>query len=459
MRNFRIWSFIAILAVMFLGYSCDKDEEITPTPEPTPIKPEKPKTTLVDVTVNLVYTEGFKAKEDVTIKARSGSGVEFKGKTNNAGSVKFKLPLGAYEFTATDMRTKDKKYVAFNGLLSKTIKEAATLSLEMQGSPRSQLILKEVYFGGCPKDDNPKRSYSFDSYIKLYNNSPEPVDLQNLCVGSLQSNSYFMKYDIKEGETEPFWFKTDWTPTSVGYFYFPNATVLEPFKSMTVAVNGAIDHSQVHSQSVNLSSAENYVMYDIEKFDNKYYYPAPSASIPANHYLKAAKFPNVPNNAWSAPVSCPDLFLFYPEKTPDDYANDNMNFNYWKDNKMFPRKEVPAKFTVDGIDAFAAGKDDKNIKRLNPKIDAGYIYFVSGKGYTLYRNVDKELTEAIKGNKEKLVYSYAMGTKDVEPKYGSTDPSGIDAEASIANGAVIIYKDTNNSGNDFHMRKKSTLRK
>ncbi len=41
-----------------------------------------------------------------------------------------------------------------------------------------------------------------------------------------------------------------------------------------------------------------------------------------------------------------------------------------------------------------------------------------------------------------------MGTKDIEPKYGSTDPSGIDAEASIANGAVIIYKDTNNSGND-----------
>jgi hypothetical protein len=49
-----------------------------------------------------------------------------------------------------------------------------------------------------------------------------------------------------------------------------------------------------------------------------------------------------------------------------------------------------------------------------------------------------------------------MGTSDLEE--GSTDPSGIDAEASIKMGARIVYMDTNNSGNDFHQRKEASLR-
>ena len=74
----------------------------------------------------------------------------------------------------------------------------------------------------------------------------------------------------------------------------------------------------------------------------------------------------------------------------------------------------------------------------------------------MYRNVDKDATEALPENAGKLVYGYAGGTDDVE---GSTDPSGIDAEASIANGAHIIYSDTNNSFVDFHQRKVFSLKK
>jgi len=40
----------------------------------------------------------------------------------------------------------------------------------------------------------------------------------------------------------------------------------------------------------------------------------------------------------------------------------------------------------------------------------------------------------------------------------TTDISGIDAEASLKNGAHIIYMDTNNSTNDFHERLKCSLR-
>jgi hypothetical protein len=89
-------------------------------------------------------------------------------------------------------------------------------------------------------------------------------------------------------------------------------------------------------------------------------------------------------------------------------------------------------------------------------VDAGYVMHMNKMGYTVYRNVDKAATEALEGNKEKLVYNYNGGTQDIED--GSTDPSGIDAEASIRNGAVIVYQDTNNSTKDFHLRKVSSLK-
>jgi hypothetical protein len=70
--------------------------------------------------------------------------------------------------------------------------------------------------------------------------------------------------------------------------------------------------------------------------------------------------------------------------------------------------------------------------------------------------VDKTATEAISSNTGKLVYSYSGGTTDLTD--GTTDASGIDAEASIKNGAHIIYLDTNSSTTDFHQRKVASLR-
>jgi hypothetical protein len=93
-------------------------------------------------------------------------------------------------------------------------------------------------------------------------------------------------------------------------------------------------------------------------------------------------------------------------------------------------------------------KPDDCKKRLTADVDAGYVWLTNKQGHTLYRNVDQEETEALSENSGKLVYNYALGT----------DPSGIDAEASIRKGAHIVYKDTNNSTEDFHERQKCSLR-
>ena len=80
-------------------------------------------------------------------------------------------------------------------------------------------------------------------------------------------------------------------------------------------------------------------------------------------------------------------------------------------------------------------------------------------GHSIYRNVDAEATLALPENAGKLVYMYALGTFNVTTGTGSTDPTGIDAEASMANGAHIIFSDTNDSSKDFHERTVAALKK
>ena len=82
----------------------------------------------------------------------------------------------------------------------------------------------------------------------------------------------------------------------------------------------------------------------------------------------------------------------------------------------------------------------------------GAVSLTNYLGHVVYRNVDKEATEALSENAGKLVYNYALGVDE------STDPSGIDAEASMKNGAHIIFQDLNNSTQDFHERQKCSLR-
>ena len=152
----------------------------------------------------------------------------------------------------------------------------------------------------------------------------------------------------------------------------------------------------------------------------------------------------------------PAFFVFSTEgRTPSDFSQDPGVLQ--EVNAAATDAMVPVDWVIDGIEVFRATYDADNQKRLLPAVDAGNVTFTAQLGYSLYRNVDKEATEALPENEGLLVYNYSGGTESEAE--GSTDPSGIDAEASIANGARIIYKDTNNSSNDFHQRRTASLRK
>lgn len=413
--------------------------------------PQKIKIQLTQDNVNLAQ-KGIKV-------VLSNEFASFEETTNSKGIASFKVPVGIYEATVSyRVRDNEGNATNYNGRTEIQVADQkenpdadSEFNLPVVVSQSYPLIIKEVYGGGCLKNDA-SGTYANDKYIILYNNSGKEVDASNICIGHINPpNAHATnKYYDETGKLA----YTDWLPAGYGYWYFNTTVKIAPYSQIVISIMGAIDHTATYINSVDLSNAD-YVMYDKESgFNMASYYPAP-AFTDATRYMKAIKYGL--GTGWVTSNFSPGFFLFRLDN-PTTFSNDKANMDETMGATMPNAKIAEAKI-VDGVEIFNIPNLAKSKTRFIPTIDAGYAKFTNGKGYTIYRNVDQEATEALKENKGKLVYNYDGGTKVDDPDNGTTDPSGIDAEASIANGAHIIYMDTNNSSNDFHQRKKASIKK
>lgn len=408
------------------------------------------------VTLQLNYPDDFKPAENVSVSLiNSTNNIIYTDSTTADGFATFDVPFGIYEATVSEMRTISATSYIFTGNTSLSITESDENSdittIDLSVSQTSAIIIKELYNGGCQKDDG-SGTFNRGQYAILYNNTEVSVSLDNLCLGAaFPSNSNATNFFYLNGELS---FVTEgWIPAAMGIWYFPDGISLDPGEQIVIALNSAIDNTVTYSQSINFANADYYTTYDIEVFSYEKYYPAPSSLIPTSHYLSAVKYGS--GSAWTFSTSSPAFFIFKTDgETPAEFANNADNLANYNGNSNLVYSKVPMDWVLDGIEVYRQGYD--NQKRLPSAIDAGYVYLSNTFGFTLYRNVNKEATEALIENAGKLVYNYSGGTTNLVD--GSTDPSGIDAEASIANGARIIYSDTNSSTNDFHQRAKASLR-
>ena len=412
------------------------------------------------LSITLAYPEDVvnAAKDGVRVELKSiGREAIFADATDAEGTAHFTITPGIYEATSSaKILSGNNTITILNGTSGQIIvgsEPSASATISMQGSRVSQLVIKEFYNGGVLKDDG--KNYQYDKSFIIYNNSSVTASFPQLCVGFMapynsQANNYWYGSDgrlVYEAE--------GYLPMLDGIWYFPTQLDIEPYSQAVICCNGAIDHTITYPQSVNYANPDYYCMYDpATGYNNVNYYPTPSELIPQSHYLKAVKMGI--SNAWPLSVTSPALVLFQIEgTTPQAYGTDVQNMVYIPGaaqsdiNKCL---KVPVSWVIDAIEVFSAAHATTNQKRLTATVDAGYVGLTNQHGHTLYRNVDKEATEALPENKGKLVYGYTMGVD------GSTDPSDIDAEASLKNGAHIVYQDTNNSTNDFHERQQCSLR-
>lgn len=328
-----------------------------------------------------------------------------------------------------------------------------------------QVLIKELYNGGVMNDDNSK-SFHFDKSMILYNNCSQVAVLNNLCIGIVgEYNAHAGALDAWYSGGKLIYDGQGWLPAPNGIWYFQGTLTIQPYSQVVVNIHGAIDNTQTVSNSVNYANKDYYCMYDPDyvtadvtvasarSYNNTNYHPAPADVIPTSHYLKTIKYGQ--SNAWSISNTSPAVIIFQAKEDIKEYFENTENYVYnpgYAATPVWRSAKVPNDWVIDGLEVFSAALVSDSKKRITADIDAGYVTLTNSLGHVLYRNVDKEATEALPENEGKLVYGYSLGVDE------STDPSGIDAEASMKNGAHIIFMDTNNSTNDFHERQKCSLR-
>lgn len=435
MKKFLIYS--CLVAVSLVFPAC----EITPG--------------ITSVDVSLVLTSGGEvyAVDGVTLTVSTqNNSVSYQADTE-AGIAEFSLMPGLYNATVS---FKDSDYIyGLNIQFVVSDGEDNRMEMELTRTFASNLVIKELYIGGCQNNDG-SGTYNYDKYVILYNNSAEDMDISDVAFAfCTPANSNAGNRWLRDGSL--LYDAEGWIPAGWNIWWFNTEVSLPAYSQIVVAINGAINHSETYTNSVDLSDASYYAMYDPEAYGEKYnttFYPNPSDRIDPTHYLQTYLYGQ--GYAWPLSNTSPAFYILEYDGI-EEYSMDDTNYDRTESTNL-PVVKVSREWVLDGIDVFRGGYESSNNKRLTSDIDAGYIYHTADRGYTLYRNVDKDATEALPENEGKLVYDYDGGTDGYDQTYGTTDPSGIDAEASIANGAHIVYMKTNNSSADFHQRRISSLK-
>lgn len=391
--------------------------------------------------LNVQLTSDGKAYAAAGIDITVSDGInDFILASDAEGKAVFTLPPAAYTIEASTVKDK----YALNGKSSLVLENAGhSISLNLVKSAIRSIVIKELYNGGCMNNDASK-SYTDDAYITVYNNSDTEYDASNLVFGVVgPANAQGDNQYMVDGELK--FEKLGWIPAYSAIWWFTAPVKIPAYSQITIVCFGAIDHSKTISRSVNLSNPDFYWMSnnDIQDvYDNGKYQVA--ETISSSHFLSAKPFSQ--SNAWVLSVSSPAVFIASMSKAEAEaLCTDTQGYDTTLGSYAVCVK-FPTSKVLDAIEVWPASDLDESIVRFPLACNSGHVTLANMEGFTLYRNVNKEATEAIPGNSGKLVKGYA------------DDPSGIDAEASIKAGAKIVYLNTNNSARDFHERKVSALK-
>lgn len=405
--NKKLFYFFLYLTLTVITNSCTYDEGATST----------------SVTIKLSRPIGV-----ATVEMTNNMGLTFHTDTDVNGNTIISLAPGIY--SAAVSKNEDNGYIrsVYNGNKSDIVVTGESMEIiiditESTVTLNNPILIKEIYVGGCQKDDG-SGWFAIDKSIILYNNSSEASSLDNVAIGIVEPYNAeatlhaFLNDGALDYENE------DWIPVINGIWYFQDGNFIPPYSELVVNVYGCIDNTQTYSQSVNYANPDYFCMYDVEatssdggKYNNTAYYPSPSEFIPYSHCLKAVKYGQA--NVWPISMLSPAIILFKTlDISPHDYGNNPENLIYPNDkqgNLTYACLKLPRNWILDAVEVFNAEKISASKKRLTPDIDGGYVETTSKHSHSVVRRV--EIT--VNGHQ--------------------------------------IYQDTNNSSNDFYEAERFSL--
>ncbi len=308
--------------------------------------------------------------------------------TDENGKATIELETGQY---TSSYRIYEKKY--FNGDVQiMETNPQLNISLTLVENSVEKFVISELYYKGSKTPEN--KTYSYDQFIEIYNNSNEILYLDGLCFGYNQASSYSMtKWLNESGEL------MDQLPVFGYSWMIPgNGTdrPLEPGKSIIISTI-PINHTTVNSNSFDLSNAD--WQFYINTSERAIKYPdtksltmfgltlSPNASrYPIHMGGPAAFIYRLPNNSITEYESDPNSIQLRPGSTRTDAAMVNKSW------------------VIDAVECVKS--ESKKVKRLHSTLDAGYVF-----GTEYGKSISRKVKETI--------------------------------------GDRVVYMDTNNSTDDF----------
>ncbi len=396
------WSaFLFIFAVSLLLFSsCDDGEE---------------EAVRYAVTVTVQYPEGYTngSASDIDVKAtNTQTGTNISAKTNADGIAQFSLISGIYTFSVVH----ETEEFAFNGLMENTtVAEDKSITIALHASSLSGgLVFKEIYYSGSPiEGSSSSTGYFSDSFTEIYNNSDEVIYLDNIGFGALDpaaSNSPSVWLD-ENGNLQ------DRLPLYGYSFYFKGSGTdhpLQPRTSIVIAMDG-IDHQTDPAGNplspVNLGNAD-WELYVGDINGGK------DADAPGVPNLTLLHTTSTTLNDALYSVFGPAMVIFrFPENIdPAVFASDEANLSTKPGTSVQTQYlRIPKEYIIDAVECVNHDPSRRN-KRVLSDLDAGYTFLDAG--YT-------------------FISSGTYSSKSVRRKV-----------KQIIDGKVI-YKDTNNSTEDF----------
>ena len=256
---------------------------------------------LVKLTVQVT---GASDVEDFDVELVNATTASSYMKTTDAkGTVTFEVTPGIYNASVSEILYIEGYRYVYNGTTSNitlTAGKDATATIQLKEAKTSQVIIKELYNGGCKTDEG--KNFQQDKCVILYNNTAEKATLTNLGFG-MASPANSQATNKNYGDDGKLSYESQgFTPSWNGIWFYSGTIEMEPYSQLVINVQGAIDNTQTHSQSINYANASYYCMYDPESgYNSTSYYPTPADVIPTSHYLQAVRVGL--GVAWSLSVS------------------------------------------------------------------------------------------------------------------------------------------------------------
>ena len=196
------------------------------------------------------------AVADVPVLMTNATGSTATAMTDATGIAHFSVPAGIYSISAS--KVTDDAYFRHvcNGSMADiaiganntSVALPVTLTTMQTANP---IVIKELYVGGCQKNDGSGK-FAIDKCIILYNNSAEPVALDNVGFGMIEPyNAEANTHSFLNGGKLDY-ADADWVPAINGVWYFQEGTIIAPYTELVVNVHGAIDNTLTYSNSVTM---------------------------------------------------------------------------------------------------------------------------------------------------------------------------------------------------------------